>query len=122
MPCNTMYCSAIIAMHCNALQCNAVQCNALQCITMYCSAIIAMHCNALPCNAVQCNALSCNAMQCNAMLLSVAGQVNTPTQFVVDLNGVQGQVNAKVVAPSGTESDATLQQTEPGNWVSSLHG
>ena len=61
-------------------------------------------------------------MQCNAMLLSVAGQVNTPTQFVVDLNGVQGQVNAKVVAPSGTESDATLQQTEPGNWVSSLHG
>ena len=42
-------------------------------------------------------------------------QVNSPIQFVVDFNGVQGQLVAKVVAPSGAESDANVQQIQQGS-------
>ena len=40
-------------------------------------------------------------------------QVNSACQFVVDLNGVQG----KLVAPSGSETDANLQQIQQGTFV-----
>lgn len=37
-------------------------------------------------------------------------QVNTATQFTVDFNGAQGKLDAKVIAPSGTETEANVQQ------------
>jgi len=40
--------------------------------------------------------------------------VNSPSQFIVDFNGVQGKLDAKVVAPSATETEANVQQTQPG--------
>ena len=39
-------------------------------------------------------------------------QVNTQTQFLVDFNGAQGKLNAKVVSPSGTESEAVVQEVQ----------
>ena len=43
-------------------------------------------------------------------------QVNSPCQFLVDSDGVQGKPDAKVVAPSGTETEANVQQTQQGNY------
>lgn len=43
-------------------------------------------------------------------------QVNTQTQFLVEFNGAQGKLDAKVVAPSGQESEATVQEIRPG-WM-----
>lgn len=40
--------------------------------------------------------------------------MNSPTQFTVDFNGVQGKLEAKVVSPSGTETDANVQQIQQG--------
>jgi len=41
-------------------------------------------------------------------------QVNNPTQFFVDFNGAQGQLDAKVISPSGTEAEANVQQISTG--------
>jgi filamin len=43
-------------------------------------------------------------------------QVNTQTQFLVDFNGAQGKLNAKVVSPSGTESEAVVQEVQNGRF------
>jgi len=40
--------------------------------------------------------------------------VNTATQFTVDFNGAQGQLKAKVIAPSGAETDATINEVQKG--------
>jgi len=39
-------------------------------------------------------------------------QVNNSSQFTVDFNGAQGKLDAKVVSPSGTETDANVQQVQ----------
>lgn len=42
-------------------------------------------------------------------------KVNTATQFTVDFNGAKGQLKAKVIAPSGVETDATVTEVQKGN-------
>jgi len=35
---------------------------------------------------------------------------------MVDFNGVQGKLEAKVIAPSGTETEAAVQQVQQGTY------
>ena len=44
-------------------------------------------------------------------------QVNTATQFTVDFNGAQGQLRAKVIAPSGAETEATVSEVQKGRYA-----
>lgn len=41
-------------------------------------------------------------------------KVNTATQFTVDFNGAKGQLKAKVIAPSGAETEATVNEVQKG--------
>jgi len=43
--------------------------------------------------------------------------VNSPTQFTVDFNGAQGRLEAKVIAPSGTETDAVVQEIQKDKYA-----
>lgn len=42
--------------------------------------------------------------------------INTQTQFLVELTGIQGKLEAKVVAPSGIETVATVLETAAGRF------
>ena len=42
-------------------------------------------------------------------------QINTKTQFLVELTGIQGKLDAKVIAPSGVETIANVLETAPGD-------
>lgn len=39
-------------------------------------------------------------------------QVNKPAAFAVDLNGVKGKLDARVLAPSGAEEQAVIQELD----------
>jgi len=41
-------------------------------------------------------------------------QVNKPAAFTVDFNGAQGKLDAMVVAPSGAEDQAIIQEVDRG--------
>lgn len=44
-------------------------------------------------------------------------KVNVASQFIVDFNGAQGKLEAKVVAPSGAETEAVVQQVQNGKTI-----
>jgi filamin len=41
-------------------------------------------------------------------------QINKPAAFTVDFNGAQGKLDARVVAPSGAEDQAIIQEVDKG--------
>jgi len=41
-------------------------------------------------------------------------QINKPAAFTVDFNGAQGKLDARVVAPSGAEDEAIIQEVDKG--------
>lgn len=41
-------------------------------------------------------------------------QVNKPAAFTVDFNGAQGKLDAMVVAPSGAQDQAIIQEVDRG--------
>jgi len=41
-------------------------------------------------------------------------QINKPAAFTVDFNGAQGKLDAHVIAPSGTEDQAIIQEVDKG--------
>jgi len=41
-------------------------------------------------------------------------QINKPAAFTVDFNGAQGKLDARVVAPSGAEDQAVIQEVDKG--------
>ena len=43
-----------------------------------------------------------------------AFQVNQPASFTIQLNGAQGKLDARVVAPSGAEDEAIIQNIDQG--------
>ncbi|BFZ10498.1 hypothetical protein BsWGS_13537 [Bradybaena similaris] len=44
-------------------------------------------------------------------------QVGKPAAFVVNFNGVKGRLTARVVAPSGTEEEALIQEIDDGQYA-----
>jgi len=48
-------------------------------------------------------------------------QINKPAAFTVDFNGAQGKLDAHVIAPSGTEDQAIIQEVDKGEHMF-LHG
>jgi len=47
-------------------------------------------------------------------------QINKPAAFTVDFNGAEGKLDAHVVAPSGTEDQAIIQEVDKGEHVVSV--
>jgi len=47
----------------------------------------------------------------------VCRQINKPAAFTVDFNGAQGKLDAHVVAPSGTEDQAIIQEVDKGGYT-----
>lgn len=41
-------------------------------------------------------------------------QINKPAAFTVDFNGAHGKLDARVVAPSGAEDEAIIQEVDKG--------
>ena len=41
-------------------------------------------------------------------------QINEPAAFTVDFHGAQGKLDARVVAPSGAEDEAIVQEVDKG--------
>ncbi len=41
-------------------------------------------------------------------------QINKPAAFTVNFNGAQGKLDARVVAPSGAEDEAIIQEVDKG--------
>jgi len=41
-------------------------------------------------------------------------KINKPAAFTVDFNGAQGKLDAHVVAPSGAEDQAIIQEVDKG--------
>ena len=48
------------------------------------------------------------------MVVVWGAQINKPAAFTVDFNGAQGQLDARVVAPSGAEDQAIIQEVDKG--------
>ena len=44
-------------------------------------------------------------------------QINKPAAFTVDFNGAQGRLDARVVAPSGAEDEAIIQEVDKGVYL-----
>jgi len=44
-------------------------------------------------------------------------QLNTPTEFTVDFNGAVGRLDAKVVSPSGKETEATVREVQKDKYA-----
>ena len=42
--------------------------------------------------------------------------MNAPTQFTVDFNGAKGLLDAKVVSPSGVETEAVVREVQKGEY------
>lgn len=48
-------------------------------------------------------------------------QVNVPASLMVDFHGAQGKLAASVVAPSGAEQQAVIQQVDNGTLIFFLY-
>ena len=48
-------------------------------------------------------------------------QINKPAAFTVDFHGARGNLDARVVAPSGAEDEAIVQEVDKGQSESCLY-